>query len=199
MSTDKVGTPGTVVDSGLIKSIPEPASSSSNNASTDFIAENNIDNELRSDDPDLLARLESDPSEHDLLILRRAVAVAVSNNLHNHSATCTKGPTGLLKCRMAYPRATNNRPTELIEIEMDCKCNVPKARTYFSVKKPVVNSDILQNLFDDRVIVLELFRPSDDYNHECREKYEEYDPDQIYWADATPGVNSYIVSYSPAL
>jgi hypothetical protein len=199
LSTDKVGTPGTVVDSGLIKSIPEPASSSSNNASTDFIAENNIDNELRSDDPDLLARLESDPSEHDLLILRRAVAVAVSNNLHNHSATCTKGPTGLLKCRMAYPRATNNRPTELIEIEMDCKCNVPKARTYFSVKKPVVNSDILQNLFDDRVIVLELFRPSDDYNHECREKYEEYDPDQIYWADATPGVNSYIVSYSPAL
>jgi hypothetical protein len=145
---------------------------------------------------DLLAELECEKSQHELLT-RRALACAVRTNLHNHSFTCHKGEHGKYKCRLGYPKAPCNRETGFVQIERDPSCNLPKARTHFSVKQTALSEDPLQNLRDDRVIVLELFRPSDDYSEELQEQYE--NSNGQYWADYAPGENSDVVSFSPAL
>ncbi len=156
-----------------------------------------ISNEFEDNNPELMADLECEKSNYELL-LRRSLACAVRTNLHNHSFTCHKGEAGKYKCRLGYPKATCNRKTSFVQIERDPSCNLPKARTCFDVKLTGVNNnDPLNNVRDDRVIVLEMFRPSKDYNDENREEYEK--SSQKYWVDYLPGENSDVVSFSPAL
>ena len=129
--------------------------------------------------------------------MRRAFACAIKNNVHHHSFTCHKGATGTFKCRMSYPRATNNRSTGLVELEADVKTGQPRARTHFSTR--VTTTDPLQDLQDSRTIILDLIRPSESYNKLQQSDYDSIPQDDPYWVEYDSGPNADIVSFSPAL
>ncbi len=138
-----------------------------------------------------------DDSDKFEFLMKRQMAVVFKNNVHQHSFTCHKSAAGKKRCRMCYPRASCNRTTNLVEIEFDETTGRPRSRTKFNVK--ISSPDPLIDTNDDRVIVLELFRPSDDYVAENTSQYETAAEETKYWVECDLGKNSNVVSFSPSL
>jgi len=91
-----------------------------------------------------------------------AEAVAWSSNRHTHTFTCRKGENGKYACRLAYERATWNRPTEFVQLkrvsENGERLKVA-ARKNFETNAPH-GRDMFFNTNENQLVVLELHRPA---------------------------------------
>lgn len=132
-------------------------------------------------------------------VQKRVEDVVLKVNKHQHTTTCRKSRTGRYKCRLAMPRAQWGHETcalQLICVKDQNGNLVPRALR--DIQPPIsTNIDPLKVWDDDRIIVLELYRPNaaNDAN-----ATETTDDGAEYWVDiAETGANSDIVSYSPAL
>ena len=144
------------------------------------------------------ASLTTEEDKSDMVaLMTRAFAVAYSTNRHSHTFTCHKGESGKYRCRLAYPRATCNRTTGLLQLEQPENSKMPLARTRMAVK--VTYGDPLLDLKDDRVVILELQRPTDNFDSQKQEEYDSIPEGAEYWAEYETGSNSNVVTFSPCL
>ncbi len=92
---------------------------------------------------------------------RRWTQVASRLNVHQHAPTCHKGKVGALRCRMGYPQACVNHPTDLRELvvtHVDGGKVVEAQPLENKTQQVLIGADALLKR-EPRILVLEHHRP----------------------------------------
>jgi hypothetical protein len=129
---------------------------------------------------------------------QRGEWVATQTNQHRHADTCHKGNRGRHECREGYPRGLWDRPTSVVELENVQGFKSPLASKTIRAKNPALERNPIYTLHDDRVLVVELHRPSqnpDPAHHENSDvpgHYVDFTPPE----GELPGSNAYVASFN---
>ena len=151
----------------------------------------------------------------------RGYAVSFKTNQHRHSSTCYKGPVGKWRCRLALPFGSWNGRTCFLQLKLkklaDGKCEVMAMQDINELNfHEHCNYDPLLLFKDERVIVVELFRPHvcgdipvADVSATYHNPFNVLDPTTMSeqdilawgerWVDIGVGDSSLIVTFSPLM
>jgi len=131
----------------------------------------------------------------------RGQAVAFHCNNHRHGDSCRKGAIGRYMCRFSKPSAAFNLHTRVLQLEGVMQNGKFTAKALKNIENNAFANfpgllDQLLSWQDNRVVVIELFRPGD---RSDKAENSDHEGDDRYYVDVDMGPNCSIVSYSPLL
>jgi hypothetical protein len=137
------------------------------------------------------------PDTHPVEFQQRVNNITFATNRHSHGPSCMKGPTGKFRCRFGLPTPLCNRDNCFVELvdEVVDSTGAHKSRALKKISERQPADQDLSLLWNDRrVIVLELYRPSD-----STETNPSHEGNDKYWVDVAMGPNGRVVTFSPSL